>query len=216
MSSETLKPTTRTELKRFRERGHFDRDTINHILDASPLCHISYLLDGHPAVVPTLQWREGDRVYWHGSTGSQAIRAATGQQVSLNVTLFDGLVLARSAFHHSANFRSVTIFGEAEAIEDEAAKEQHLRTFLEALYPGRWDKLRAIKPKELRATALLSLPIKEASAKVRTGQPADDEQDYATEVWAGVIPLERVAGTPQADPRNLPGVEEPDYLFSDR
>ena len=212
MVEEELTPTSRTTLRRRRDRGSFERETIYQILDASPLCHVAYLLEGKPAVVPTLQWREGDRVYWHGSTGSQAIRCGHGNDVCLNVALFDGLVLARSAFHHSANFRSVTIFGKAEAIDDFEIKREKLRTFLEGFYPGRWDRLRPIKDKEIRATMVLTLPIDEASAKTRTGQPVDDEEDYSTPVWSGVLPITQQFGTPQPDPRNISEVEIPPYV----
>ena len=212
MGAVELTPTSRTTLRRRRDRGSFERDTIYKILDASPLCHVAYLLEGKPAVVATLQWREGDRVYWHGSTGSQALRAEGGSDVCLNVALFDGLVLARSAFHHSANYRSATIFGKAEVIDDFEMKREKLRNFVEGLYPGRWDRLRPIKDKELRATLVLSLPIDEASAKIRTGQPVDDEEDYSTPVWAGVVPIRQQLGVPEPDPRNLPGIEIPSYL----
>ena len=215
MSDSELKPTSRTQVRRLRERGAFDRETINNILDATPLCHISYLLEGKPAVVPTLQWREEDRVYWHGSTASQALRAAENSETCLNVTLFDGLVLARSAFHHSANYRSATIFGIAEPILDFDLKLEKLKNFFDGLYPGRWDTLRPIMDKEVRATSVLSLRIEEASAKIRSGHPVDDEEDYAVAVWAGMVPLENRFGTPISDPRNIDGVAVPSYA-SDR
>ena len=211
MPDSELKPTSRTQVRRMRERGAFDRETINNILDATPLCHVSYLLEGKPAVVPTRQWREEDRVYWHGSTASQALRAAENNETCLNVTLFDGLVLARSAFHHSANYRSATIFGVAEPILDFDLKLEKLKKFFESLYPGRWDKLRPIMDKEVRATSVLSLRIEEASAKTRTGQPVDDEEDYTIPVWAGIVPLENRFGTPISDPRNIDGVAVPSY-----
>lgn len=211
MSDSKLKPTSRTQVRRMRERGAFDRETINNILDATPLCHVSYLLEGKPAVVPTLQWREEDRVYWHGSIASQALRAAENNETCLNVTLFDGLVLARSAFHHSANYRSATIFGIAEPILDFDLKLEKLKNFFEGLYPGRWDTLRPIMDKEVRATSVLSLRIEEASAKLRTGQPVDDEEDYTVPVWAGIVPLENRFGTPISDPRNIDGVAVPSY-----
>ena len=211
MSDSELKPTSRTQVRRMSERGAFDRETIYSILDSTPLCHVSYLLEGKPAVVPTLQWREDDRVYWHGSTGSQALRAAENNEVCLNVTLFDGLVLARSAFHHSANYRSATIFGVAERILDFDLKLEKLKVFFDGLYPGRWDKLRPIMDKEVRATSVLSLRIEEASAKIRTGQPIDDEEDYSTPIWAGIVPFENRYGTPISDPRNVDGVVVPGY-----
>ena len=212
MTDTQLTPTERTQLKRHRERGAFDRRTIYEIIDATPTCHVAFLLHGKPAVVPTLHWREGDRVYWHASTGSQAARCASGNDVCLNVSILDGLVLARSAFHHSANYRSVTIFGKAVPISDFEKKRERLKTFLEGLYPGRWNQLRPITDKEIRATLLLSLPIDEASAKIRVGQPVDDEEDYDTPVWAGVIPIARQFLEPIPDSKSLSDVDIPPYV----
>ena len=208
----TLETTARTKLNRLPERGRQDLATINAILDAMPMCHVAYLVDGKPAIVPTLQWREDDRVYWHGSTGANSHLKGQQSDVSLNVCLFDGLVLARSAFHHSANYRSVTIFGRPEPVTDHDEKERRLRNFFDGLYPGRWDRLRPIKDKEIRATSVLSLPITEASAKIRTGPPADEEEDYAFDVWAGVLPIEHRFLAPEADEFTSDAVERPSYL----
>jgi hypothetical protein len=212
MSSTQLQKTERTRLRRLHDRGHYDRDTVHSILDATPFCHVGYVIDGKPAVTPTFHWREGDRVYWHGSSASRALRASEGSEVCLTVSLLDGLVLARSGFHHSANYRSVMIFGEATRTTDPEAKLERLKNFIEGLYPGRWDSLRPVTAQELKATAVLSLPIDEASAKIRTGQPVDDEADYSLPIWAGVLPVRYAVGNPEPDPRNSDGVTEPPGL----
>jgi nitroimidazol reductase NimA-like FMN-containing flavoprotein (pyridoxamine 5'-phosphate oxidase superfamily) len=207
-----LEPTERTRLRRLHQRGSHEREVIHAILDAMPLCHVGYVIEGRPVVTPTFQWREGDRVYWHGSAASRALRASEGTEVCLTVSLLDGLVLARSAFHHSANYRSVMIFGRATRVVDPELKVERLRRFVETLHPGRWETLRPIKEQELKATTVLSLPIEEASAKIRSGGPVDDEGDYALPIWAGVLPLRYARDVPQPDPRNLPGVVEPGHL----
>lgn len=209
-----LPKTERTRLRRYHERGHFDRETIYAILDAMPLCHVGYVIDGKPAVAPTLQWRDGDRVYWHGSSASRGLRAAEGMDVCLTVSLLDGFVLARSGMHHSANYRSVMIYGQAAKITDPAEKEASLKTFVEKLYPGRWDMLRPMNEQEAKATTILSMPIEEASAKVRAAGPVDDEEDYALPIWSGVVPVSFAIGEPEADPRNLDGVAVPEHARS--
>ncbi len=211
-NTDPLEVTERTRLRRSHERGYFDRATINDILDATPLCHVGYQLDSQPQVTPTLHWREGDRIYWHGSSASRALRASLDTPVCLTVTQLDGFVLARSAFHHSVNFRSVMIYGTPEATTDPAAKMEKFKNLIEHLYPGRWDSLRPALDKEVKATAVLSMPITEASAKVRTGMPNDDAPDYDLPIWAGVIPVTQGLGAPQPDPRNLDGVAQPDGL----
>jgi len=208
--TETLTMTERTRLRRVRERGHFDRETIYGILDAMPMCHVGYVIDGSPVVMPTFQWREGDHVYWHASNGGRGIKAAEGSQVCLTVSLLDGLVLARSGLHHSANFRSVMLFGCPEKIADPEQKAAKLNNFVDHLYPGRNATLRPMTDDEVKQTAVLSLPIEEASAKLRTGGPIDDEEDYALPIWAGVVPVKMQLMTPEPDPRNLEGVEAPD------
>lgn len=210
--NDTLKPTPRTRLKRLPKRGHFDRATLHAILDAMPLGHVGYIVDGRPVVTPTLQWREGGRVYWHGSRASRALLASEDAQVCLTVSILDGLVLARSGFHHSANYRSAMLFGRAVRIDDPDLKLAKMRNFTERLYPGRWDELRPVTRKELNATTILSLPIQEGSAKIRSGGPIDDEDDYALPVWAGVVPVSTAVGRPVADVRNLAGVPLPAYL----
>lgn len=211
--NDPLTVTERTQLRRLHERGHFDRKTIYSILDAVPLCHVGYLIDGKPAVTPSFQWREGDNVYWHGSSASRALRSSEGADVCLTVTSMDGFVLARSAFNHSANFRSVMIYGCATKIADPEAKTQRLRTFVETYFPDRWDHLRPMTSQELKATTVLSMPINEASAKIRTGPPGDNDEDAAWPVWAGVIPAALQFGEPEPDPR-LKDIAVPDHALN--
>jgi nitroimidazol reductase NimA-like FMN-containing flavoprotein (pyridoxamine 5'-phosphate oxidase superfamily) len=189
----------RTRLRRLHDKAAYDRATICAILDAQPLAHIGHLVEGFPVVTPTLQWREGDRVYWHGSSASRMIKAAAGQPVSLTVTLLDGLVLARSGLEHSVNFRSVMIFGTAEPVRDPAAKAAHLDVLIEQMFPGRGPQLRPMTAQEVKATAVLSLPISEASAKIGAGMPTDSPEDRDWPVWAGIIPLRQITGDPVPD-----------------
>ncbi len=192
-------PSPRTRVRRLHEKAAYDPAVIHAILDAQPLAHIGHLIDGAPAVTPTLHWREGDRVYWHGSTASRMIRAAQGAPVCLTVTLLDGLVMARSGLEHSVNFRSVMVFGQAEAVTDAKAKARHLEAMMEQMFPGRWPQLRPMTAQELKATAVLSLPISEASAKIGTGMPTDPPEDRAWPVWAGLVPLRQVLDPPEPD-----------------
>ena len=192
-------PSPRTRLRRLHDKAAYDADTIKAILDAQPLAHLAHLVDGVPVATPTLQWREGERVFWHGSTASRMIRAATGQPVSLTVTTLDGLVLARSGLEHSVNFRSVMVFGIAEPVTDPAAKAAHLRVMFEQMYPGRWAQLRPMTVQELRATADLTLPIGEASAKIGQGMPTDPPEDRDWPVWAGVLAVRQVVEAGQPD-----------------
>jgi hypothetical protein len=195
------------------DRAVYEREAIAAILDAAPVCHVATVdPSGHPVVIPTLHARIGEWLYIHGSAASRTLREASRAEVCLTATLLDGLVLARSAFHHSVNYRSVVVFGQAERVLADADKRRALEAFTEKLIPGRWADVRAPSEKELRATAVLRLPLDEASAKVRTGNPVDDEEDYALPVWAGTVPLRLSASTPQPDDRLIPGVECPDYL----
>jgi nitroimidazol reductase NimA-like FMN-containing flavoprotein (pyridoxamine 5'-phosphate oxidase superfamily) len=194
-------------------RAAYDRATIESILDEAMVCHLATVDEaGFPVVVPTLQARDGDHVYLHGSAAGRTLRAAARMEVCLAATLLDGLVLARSAVHHSVNYRSVVIFGSAERVVDEAGKRRALAAFTEKLVPGRWDDVRAPTARELRGTAVLRLSLEEASAKVRGGPPLDDEGDYELPVWAGVVGLRTVAADPVPDDRLLAGVEPPPYL----
>lgn len=194
----TKPPTDRTRLRRLHEKAAYDRPTIDAILDAMPLAHVGYVMNGAPVVVPTLQWREGDRIYWHGSAASRSLKAGKGCQVCVTVTLTDAMVLARSAFEHSVNSRSVMVFGQAEWVTDPAAKAAHLRTMVERLFPGRWDQLRPMTDSEVKATGLLSLPLTEASAKISAAGPGEtdaaDDGDWP--VWAGLLPISYAMGAP--------------------
>lgn len=200
-------PSPRTRVRRMPARGAYERDTIEAILDEGLIAHIGFAVEGEPYVIPTLQARIGERVYFHGSSASRTVRAlAAGAQMCLTVTLLDGLVLARSAVHHSVNYRSVIVFGQATAIEDQTEKMAAIEAFTERLVPGRWREARPPTAKELKAIQVLSLPLEEASAKLRTGPPVDDEEDYAMDAWAGIIPLQTVTGTPVPDARLDEGI----------
>ncbi|MDX6576624.1 MAG: uncharacterized protein QOE96_2577 [Blastocatellia bacterium] len=209
---EKLPQTPRTTPQRLPQRGSFDREVIEPILDEGFICHIGFVIDGQPFVIPTGYARVGDSVLIHGSQASRMLRTlGEGIEVCVTVTLIDGLVLARSAFHHSMNYRSVVIFGRATVIEDPNEKLAALRALSEHMIPGRWDDVRAPNERELKLTTVLSLPITEASAKVRTGPPVDDEDDYDLPVWAGVIPLRMVGGEPADDGRVPAKSEVPQY-----
>jgi nitroimidazol reductase NimA-like FMN-containing flavoprotein (pyridoxamine 5'-phosphate oxidase superfamily) len=194
--------TPRTRVRRLPPRGHYDRATIDAILDEALVSHLGFAVDGQPYVIPTLHARLGDHVYVHGSAASRALeQLASGIPACLTVTLVDGIVLARSIFNHSINYRSVVVLGSAVEIDEPDEKLAALAAFSERILPGRWDEVRPPTRKELKATSILRLPLDEASAKVRSGPPGDDEPDYAIPVWAGVIPTALVQGTPVADPK---------------
>ncbi len=205
-------PSDRTRLRRMHQRGAHDRAAIDPILDAGYLCHVGYTIDGSPYVTPTLYWREGDHVYWHGSSASRMLRKSEGAEVCLTVTHMDGFVLARSGFHHSINYRSVMLFGTARKVEGDGDKLERLKVFTDGLFPGRWDELRPVTDQELKATTLLSMPIAEASAKIRSGPPGDDEEDYALSVWAGVLPVVPQFGAPVPCPRLNGGTPLPAHV----
>jgi nitroimidazol reductase NimA-like FMN-containing flavoprotein (pyridoxamine 5'-phosphate oxidase superfamily) len=212
MPDNEIKRTTRTKLKRIPKRGAFDRETMYKILDEAFICHIGFSVDGKTFVIPTAYGRSGDTLYVHGSAASRMMREMSkGIDVCITVTLVDGLVLARSAFHHSINYRSVVIFGNAEIVTDEAEKNDALFAFTEHLIPNRWDEIRAPDSKELKATTVLKLKITEASAKIRTGDPVDDAEDYNLDVWAGVIPLKIKAEKPIDDALLKENITAPDY-----
>ena len=205
-------PTEKTRVKRLHERGHYDRETVYAILDAGFICHVGYIIDDQPYVTPTSYWREGDRVYWHGSSASRMLRTISkGIKVCLTVTHLDGLVLARSGFHSSINYRAVMAFGEAEVITDARHKEAALKAFVEHVTPGRWALLRPVTGQELKGTTVLSMKLDEVSAKVRSGPPKDDEEDYALPIWAGVLPLRVTSGPPEADPRLTTDLQIPEH-----
>lgn len=204
--------TERTALKRLPNRGVYERAQIYGILDEGFICHIGFAVDDQPIVIPTGYARKDDQLYIHGSQASRMLRTLkTGIDVCVTVTLVDGLVLARSAFHHSMNYRSVVMFGRATVVEERTAKLEALLAFSEHVLPGRWDEVRQPTEQELNATTVLCLPLIEASAKIRTGPPLDDEEDYTLGVWAGVIPLKLVADEPLADPRLPSDIELPEY-----
>lgn len=209
--------TARTALKRLPKRGSFDREEINKILDEGFICHVGFNVDGQPFVIPTGYARVGDSLIIHGSQASRMLRALEqGIEVCVTVTLLDGLVLARSAFHHSMNYRSVVVFGRATKIDDRVEKLAALRALSEHMIPGRWDDVRGPNESEFRQTTVLSLPITEASAKVRTGPPLDDEADYELPVWAGEIPLKIEAGSPVSDPKLPKDILPPAYAIDYR
>lgn len=208
----TQAPSERARVKRLNKRAKYNEDTVHGILDAMPICHVGYIFKGAPFVTPTLQWREGDHIYWHGSSASRMLEACDGAEVCVTVTIIDGFVIARSAFNHSCNYRSVMVFGRARKITNPAEKEARLRNFTNRLFPGRWDMLRPVSAKELKATMMLGLSLDEASAKVRNGPPGDDEEDYALPIWAGVIPLRTQILPPVDDPRLLPGLTLPHHV----
>jgi nitroimidazol reductase NimA-like FMN-containing flavoprotein (pyridoxamine 5'-phosphate oxidase superfamily) len=198
--SDELMPTDRTRVRRLAERGRFDRATVDAILDEAYLAHVGFVVGGEPRVLPMTYGRDGDVLYLHGAAGNAMLRASSGAEVCVTVTLLDGLVLARSAFHHSMNYRSVVLLGTATNVDDDAEKRRALDTIVEHVLPGRSEVARPPSDVELRATLVLRLPIVEGSAKVRTGAPKDDPEDMDLTVWAGVVPLRLVAGAPVQDP----------------
>lgn len=202
MNPASLTPTERSQIKRLPQRGEYDRQLIYSILDEGLVCHVGFAIEGQPFVIPTAYGRVGDRLYIHGSPASRMLQSLQcGLEVCVTVTLLDGLVLARSAFHHSMNYRSVVVFGTATLVQDETQKMEALRAFTEHVIPGRWAEVRLPTRQELQGTLVLALPLTEASAKVRTGPPKDDEADYSLPVWAGVLPLQLAVAQPIRDPR---------------
>jgi nitroimidazol reductase NimA-like FMN-containing flavoprotein (pyridoxamine 5'-phosphate oxidase superfamily) len=210
-------PASRTRLKRLPLRAEYDRAAVYRILDEAFICHVGFAQDGQPVVIPTGYARVDDRLYLHGSAASRMLRSlASGIDVCVTVTLVDGLVLARSAFHHSINYRSVVIFGCATMVEAEEEKMAALRAFSDHVVPERWDDVREPNSLELRATLVLALPLDEVSAKVRTGPPIDDKADLSLPVWAGVVPLHLAAGAPIPDPHLAAGIDPPAYALDYR
>ena len=208
-------PTERTTLRRLPKRGEFDRAAVYQILDESFICHVGFIVAGKPVVIPTSYWRVEDDLYIHGSAASRMLNSLDqGIDVCVTVTLVDGLVLARSAFHHSINYRSVVVFGHAATVDDPNEKLKLMQAFTNHILPGRWEDVRPPNESELKATLALKLPLVEASAKVRTGPPIDDEEDYELSVWAGVVPLSIAAGKPIGDDRLPPEIKVPEYALS--
>ena len=206
-------PTERTQVKRLPDRGKYDAETVHAILDSAFVCHVGFVVDEQPYVIPTNFGRVGDTLYLHGSSASRMLKTLTGGiPVCITVTLVDGLVLARSAFHHSVNYRSVVILGRATLVEKPEEKMDALKAFTEHVMPGRWRDIRPPTDLELKATTVLAVPLAEVSAKVRTGPPKDDAEDYALPIWAGVLPLPIVPGTPIPDPKLNAGLEPPENV----
>ena len=197
----SYQPTPQTRVRRHPERAHYDRETVFAILDAALMCHVGYVIDGKPYVTPTLFWREGERLYWHGSSASRMLRTqAKGIPVCVTVSHVDALILARCAFRHSLNYRAVMAFGTAAIIDDPAEKEAGFNAFIERVYPGRTSLMRGIAPQELKATSLMGMTIENASAKIRNNGPLDLEEDCAADCWAGTLPITQVMGAPIPDP----------------
>jgi uncharacterized protein len=206
-------PTERTRVRRLPERGVYDRETSDAILDEALICHIAYVVEGRPRVIPTIHARDGDVLYIHGSNASRTLREAKGgAPVAIEVTLLDGLVLARSAFHHSMNYRSVVVYGLAREITDPDEKWRAQQALVEHVVHGRSGDARMPNERELNQTTILAVPLDEASAKIRTGPPKDEDEDYGLPVWAGVVPLVTVPGEPDPDPAMDASIAEPGYL----
>jgi uncharacterized protein len=208
---ETYSPTERTQVRRRSMRGVYDKVQVHAILDEGFICHVGFVIDGQPHVVPTAYGRSDEQIYIHGSPASRLMRGGPNQELDLcfTVTLVDGLVLARSAFHTSINYRSVVVFGKARPVTDLIEKCQALRSFTNHVVAGRWEQVKQPTEQELKATSVLSLPLEEVSAKIRTGPPLDDEEDYALPVWGGVVPLSQLFGDPAPDARVLEGIAAP-------
>lgn len=209
--------TKRSDPRRLPDRGSRETEVIHGILDAGFLAHVGFLVDDQPFVIPTLYGRDGDKLYLHGSSASRMMgRLRSGCCACVTVTLVDGLVLARSAFNHSMNYRSVVAFGVARSVDEAGGKAQALRVIAEQVMAGRWGDVRGPSARELKATAVLEFTIEEASAKIREGPPIDEEEDYGLPVWAGVVPMRLKALAPIPDPRQVAGLEIPEYVWRPR
>jgi uncharacterized protein len=209
--------TGRTAVRRLPKRGSYDREVLNAILDEGLVCHVGFVASGQPYVIPTTYGRVGERLYLHGSAASRMLKEMRGGiPVCVTVTHLDGLVLARSAFHHSMNYRSAVVLGTAEEVVDVEERWAALRAIVEHVAPGRWDSVRAPNENEMRATLVLRLAIDEASAKIRTGPPVDDDEDYATTIWAGELPMRTTVLGPVPDPRLAPGIPVPAHVTAYR
>ncbi len=213
MSNASFEKTELNRVKRVPNRGAYDKDTIYAIVDDALICHVGMVEENRPIVIPTILARQDDSLLIHGATTSRMLTyIAAGNELCITVTHLDGLVLARSVFHHSMNYRSAVMFGKGEVIDDSAEKMEALRIFTEKLIPERWDDARLPNPNEMKATKIVRVPIDLASAKVRTGGPGDDDEDYALDIWAGVLPMRTVFGALEADDRLKAGIEIPPYL----
>ena len=209
----TFERNEQNRVKRVPQRGHYDKKTIYGIVDESPICHVGFVSDGKPIVIPTIHARLGDSLIFHGAPASRMMKSIEGgEEICVTITLLDGLVLARSVFHHSMNYRSAVLFGRGQLIDDDQRKLEALATLTEHILPGRWTDARQPNAKEMNATKVVELPIDMASAKVRTGDPGDDDEDYELPVWAGVIPLRQQALAPSNDSLLADGIQVPDYV----
>lgn len=206
-------PGRRTRVKRLPELASYDVEFINGVIDEAVVCHVGFLYQGEPVVIPTLHGRDGDLLYLHGSPGSRMLRTIRkGEPVSVAITLLDGFVLARSLFHSAVNYRSVVLFGRAREVDGAEEKLHGLRVISDRVLPGRWDHARPPSDREMRATSVGAISIEEASAKIRTGPPEDEPEDYGLDAWAGVVPLRLVAGSPVPDPALPSGIETPRHV----
>lgn len=213
MSDSTFAKTDLNRVKRVPNRGSYDKESVYAVVDAALICHVGMVIDNRPIVIPTIHARQGDNILIHGASTSRMMNyIAEGNQLCVTVTHLDGLVLARSVFHHSMNYRSAVLYGAGEMIEDSAEKMEALRIFTEKLIPGRWDDARQPNPTESKATKIVRIPIDLASAKIRVGPPGDDDEDYGLDVWAGVLPMRTVFGDLVPDDRLKDGVPVPDYI----
>jgi uncharacterized protein len=213
MDDSSFPVTNRNRVRRRQERGRFDRATVYDILDSAMVAHIAYVIDGQPFCTPTGFWREDDRLYWHGSSASRMIRGqSAGVPVCVTATHLDAIVLARSGFHHSVNYRSVMAFGTARLVTDQAEKSRAMDGFVDRFFPGRSKEIRPPTGQEFKATSFVVMPIQEASGKIRSTHVSDDEEDYVLPVWAARIPVRQVLGEPDPCPRQLPGLEVPEGM----
>ncbi len=209
----TFKKTPQNSVARIPKRGVYDKQEVYDILDAALICTVSFVVDGQPFAIPTIHARHDDKLLLHGSSKSRLMmHAAEGHDLCVSVTHLDGLVLARSSFHHSMNYRSAVVFGKGQLVEAESEKNDALAMFTDKLVPGRWDDARKPTSQELKATLVVSIPIDSASAKVRTGGPVDDDEDYALDVWAGVVPIQQTFLPAEADDKLSDGIAIPEYL----
>lgn len=211
-TSETTFPTTeRSRIRRIHERGSHEKESVYSILDAAPMCHVGYVIDGQPLVTPTVHWRNGNRVYWHGSAASRFLRKSLGQEVCLTVSIMDGYILGRSAFSHSVQFRSAMCFGKVQIVEDPGEKKAALKDFVDNLFPGRWEELHITTEQEYKSTKVAFMEIDEATSKTRDGFPNDAHVAHQP-AWGGYIPVETYLGEPKPSPDLVEGVELPGYL----
>ncbi len=214
MNGKSSARSERSRIRRVNRLAEYDKDSIKTILDNGFLAHLGYLHDDIPIATPVLYWREGDFIYWHGSTASRVMRNTVDAEVCVTVTHLDGIVMAKSAFHHSANYRSVMLFGQGEQVVERVAKIASLKAFMDKHFPGRWETLRPIKDQELKATLIARMPIEECAAKVRTGPAIDDVEDAALPIWTGVLDLQQVFSINETRSGDPVDVETPDHILS--